>query len=361
MVLVALLCLGWLPLLNLGGGVLQGRLDGDLSRLRAEAFKLDAVLGVFNAVSSRVGYSSAPRQAIVGRDGWLFLGDEYAYSVSAMRGLVLPSAESAEIYRARRAYLDATAVSHGARGAVFFVAPNKEDIYPEHYPAWALAPDKAFSSTLRARPEDGLHLLHDVILQAKAVHDVPLYYRTDSHWNDLGAWIAYQGIMRTLNAAGHSLAALSDQDVIVSPPVVQAGGDIAAFLFANRYLGESVPTVSIRDDTTIRVAREGADAHYVGPNRPISSHDIPKRVSAASALNPLRVLWLRDSFGTALSGYFARTFSEVIQVHPGKALHDNRRYAALLETYRPDLVIVTLVGRSYLENVYFASELAKTF
>lgn len=361
MVLVALLCVGWLPLVNLGGGILHGRIGTDLASLRAEAFKLDAVLGVFNAVASRVGYSTAPRQAVVGRDGWLFLGDEYAYSVSAMRGRVIPSAESMAIYRERLAYLDATAVSHGARGAVFFVAPNKEDIYPEHYPAWAWTPDKAFSSMLRASPEAGLHLLHDAIAQEKGQHAAPLYYRTDSHWNDLGAWIAYRHIMQSLNAAGHSLAALSDQDVSVSLPVAQAGGDIASFLFANRYLQESVPTVSIRNDTMIQVAREGAEAHYSGPNRPISSHDAAKRVSAASALNPVRVLWLRDSFGTALSGYFARTFSDVIQVHPGKVLHDNKRYAALLETYRPDLVIVTLVGRSYLENVYFATELAKSF
>lgn len=79
----------------------------------------------------------------------------------------------------------------------------------------------------------------------------------------------------------------------------------------------------------------------------------PVLVHAEGALNQARLLWLRDSFGTALSPYMSATFSDVLQVHwatglaPG-ALDD------MVSRWRPDHVLVTVVERG-ARNAAFAA------
>jgi len=69
----------------------------------------------------------------------------------------------------------------------------------------------------------------------------------------------------------------------------------------------------------------------------------PLLVRSKHALNHRKVLWLRDSFGTALSPFMAATFTETLQIH--YAALEPETLAGLVETYRPDYVFLTVVER----------------
>ncbi|HEU4853968.1 MAG TPA: hypothetical protein VFS89_01615 [Nitrosospira sp.] len=66
-------------------------------------------------------------------------------------------------------------------------------------------------------------------------------------------------------------------------------------------------------------------------------------VKSKNALNQKRVLWLRDSFGTAIAPFMAATFSETLQLHYAAAHPE--LLARLVDTYKPDYVFITVVER----------------
>ena len=71
------------------------------------------------------------------------------------------------------------------------------------------------------------------------------------------------------------------------------------------------------------------------------------------ALNNKKVLWLRDSFGSAMSQLMALTFSDVLEVHNDMKL--DARFAQLVEDWKPDYVFVTVVERTF-KAVPFTSD-----
>jgi hypothetical protein len=67
-------------------------------------------------------------------------------------------------------------------------------------------------------------------------------------------------------------------------------------------------------------------------------------VKSKNALNHKRVLWLRDSFGTAMEPYMAATFSETLQIHYKWVTPE--MFARLVNSYKPDYVFITVVERA---------------
>ena len=142
---------------------------------------------------------SSPSTAVMkGKDGWFFYADDGALE-DMTRETPLSSAEVAnwreEILRAR-AWCRARNIAF-----TFTITPDKHVIYADH---------------LRT----GINPLHPISRSTQvsdAISDVPgvvavqpgleaareqerIYHRTDSHWNDRGAFIAYEDIIKTVRA-----------------------------------------------------------------------------------------------------------------------------------------------------------------
>ncbi|MCF1184860.1 hypothetical protein L0E83_15625, partial [Marichromatium gracile] len=100
-------------------------------------YRLDPILPDLSAVMSRFGISLFPSQVVIGKDGWLFLGDKYSGTITKKRG----GAESEHTERARvsgavleswRTHLLAT----GVKDVVLMLAPDKSTIYRDYLPEW---------------------------------------------------------------------------------------------------------------------------------------------------------------------------------------------------------------------------------
>ncbi|MNN72234.1 hypothetical protein D3C81_1882500 [compost metagenome] len=81
-----------------------------------------------------------------------------------------------------------------------------------------------------------------------------------------------------------------------------------------------------------------------GDNIQVNAPQKPLLVRSEKALNHKRVLWLRDSFGSAISPLMAATFSETLQIH--HQWTNPKVIAELVEKFKPDLVVVTIVERN---------------
>jgi hypothetical protein len=173
-----------------------------------------------------LGDSPVP-SVLRGAQGYYFYaGDE---ATAQHRGLrTVPEqdlAAWANALRARKKFVDA----RGGR-YVFVVAPDKESVYPELYPAKLNRVGPSFSDRLlahlRSHTDVTIVDLRPALVAAKS--SAPLYFKTDTHWNDRGAYFGYAALMTELQRALPGLPARSLES-FVPEPAAPFCGDLAAF------------------------------------------------------------------------------------------------------------------------------------
>lgn len=314
---------------------------------REALLKIDFLKGAIAGWVSPYGISIAPGQVVIGRNRWLFLGDDYESTVTVDRRTATPAdAALGRKVEAATAAWEAYLAERGVRSYKIIVGPNKGTIYPEHLPDWMRGqPPRVFDAFLTAAGPAYVDVRQD-LLDAKDDFAGPLYYRSDTHWNLLGAGVAFRRFAAEV---------ATDAPDIVWPDAAlftqvgssaRTGGDMTAFLHRMATTREIEPRVALQDGAvqTRRTDWKTGELLFEGPNAQVPMSYDPVLVHAQGALNQARVLWLRDSFGIALSPYMAATFSDVLQVHWATGLAPGA-LADLVARWQPDHVFVTTVAR----------------
>lgn len=160
---------------------------GDHFAFRSELVDANATLKM------KLFNTSAEEKVITGKDGWLFytetLGD-YSGTAALSDGTI-----------SRIAYIikmESDYARENGQGYVFFVAPNKNTIYPEMMLSYY---GKTSEKTNLDRLNEKLASLGVSVLDMKQVlldakkDGRMLYYKYDSHWNLYGAMIGYNAIL----------------------------------------------------------------------------------------------------------------------------------------------------------------------
>jgi alginate O-acetyltransferase complex protein AlgJ len=135
---------------------------------------------------------------LIGRNGWLFLRPDGDQNFIAFRGLNPFSEDELDAWQH---VLEQRAAWLAARGipCLFVIPPNKETIYPEYLSdeVSPIRPPSRLDQLVEHVREthSPIHLLdlRPVLLAAKS--SGRLYFKTDTHWNDLGAYVAYRAIL----------------------------------------------------------------------------------------------------------------------------------------------------------------------
>lgn len=147
-------------------------------------------------IGLRLQHKSPSPDVIVGTHGWLFFAgnrslDNYLHQVP------LSAAELDDWARRiaeRRAWFAAHGITY-----LFVVAPDKQSIYPEYMPRVLQPPPgdtRLDQLSQRLANEPAWLDLRPMLRAAKPQGQ--LYFRGDTHWNDLGAYYGYRAIMRRL-------------------------------------------------------------------------------------------------------------------------------------------------------------------
>ena len=137
-------------------------------------------------------------KVIVGIDGWLFYkGDDRKQVIDDLVGKTkFSSIELDNIFSTLSSY-NCYANAIGAEFLVV-IAPNKETIYTEYLPQRIIKTpstkiDQIFKK-LTDYPELKILDLRNPLFNAKNIEQI--YYKTDTHWNEKGAYICYDHIMK---------------------------------------------------------------------------------------------------------------------------------------------------------------------
>ncbi len=359
MLLATLLGLAVLPLLN---GWLVTPPPGAACCSVERWFSSEPLLRAASAVLHRVGISVAPGQVVVGRDGWLYLGDEQSGSLSTHRRAGRPSdirlgTSYGEGARRWEAYLR----SRGVQAFRILVAADKESVYPEHLPQWASPPAApGVADTLLAHADADLFVdTRELLRRAAATAPNPLFYRHDTHWNTLGASYGFAALERSLRADLPDVVWPSADERRLLGLRPRTGGDLADSLRMGPWLTETEPVLVVSERLGVRVHRRHGGGEVLDPARVADARvamTFPVRTQHDQALNARRVLWLADSFGKGMDDLMHRSFSEVVTMHWRDVHMHGGQLVRLIDEVRPDVVIVTVVERA-LATPAFASVL----
>lgn len=306
-----------------------------------------AMLATLSRFTHALGTSVKPSLGVLGRKGWLFLGDYYDFGFSKYRGL--PSVEALPLRDTEP--IAAIAARARERDVPFLVvvAPDKPRVYADRLPRWAEegpAPSRAqpFAAALAARGVDVVYL-RQALRAARAAHaPAPVYYETDSHWNMAGAFAGYAATVRALAGRRPSLRGLAPDDIRFERTDYR--GDIARFLPLPLPATELRPIardgrwrpVTVRTDT----GREEVD-----PIAPIETPSQPSISETPDALNRDTLLFLRDSFGDAMAPFMHQTFARTVHLHWATVLGAQPiDFDGLLRDTSPDAIVLMMVERA---------------
>jgi alginate O-acetyltransferase complex protein AlgJ len=276
---------------------------------------------------------------VVGRDGWFYYADDKAVEDYAN---VEPLDEAAianwreAVLRARH-WLDERRVAY-----VFTIAPDKHAVYAEAFPSTiARIHDVSRTDQLFTALQDtGLAVdTRPALFEAKQRERI--YHKTDTHWNDRGALIAYQQIINAVRARVPSTPAAWTRDDFTAVERVAEGMDLAGMMGLTRVLREvDRPLIPIRPRRS----------HVVEPAGANPTDEEGRLVTERDDLSLPRAVIFRDSFVSRLVPFLSEHFSRAVY------LWQNDFDATEVLKEHPDVVIQEIVGR-HLYNFIPSPEL----
>ena len=151
-----------------------------------------------------LGAAAFNDKAIRGKKGWLYytgvMVQGRATKLSDFYKTNLLSKEQLSTFAENVRRTAQWCESNGIK-VIFLICPNKHSVYPEYYPFQPRPEGQTRSEQLCSVFEE-LNLpyifpLKDII-EKKSAFDFPLYWETDTHWNPVGANIAFERIFKIM-------------------------------------------------------------------------------------------------------------------------------------------------------------------
>lgn len=141
-------------------------------------------------------------KVVEGKNGWLFLGRDTNHVIQQHTGRLRFSVRQLDAWRhvleSRCAWLGRREIPY-----FFMVPPNTHAVYSEHLPddivVVAERPVLQLMRHLRNLQSNARVIYPLEELVAHKPHDL-VYIPTDTHWNELGAFVAYKRLMREASA-----------------------------------------------------------------------------------------------------------------------------------------------------------------
>ena len=226
--IVSLLCISPLPIFNLTLLYQKRELTFD-NMTTQKLFTTDHIEANINYFSYNVLHRSLnERQTIVGKDGFLFLGNHYAAIVDKTQGLYPYKEEDIDLWVDK---LKAIELWYTAKGIqfIFVIAPNKSSVYSEKLPASIVYKEgKTITDDIvRAASKQNVTLLDLREKLRKRKGEEELYFKTDTHWNNKGASIGFEEAIDFLNTRYAEEYKLPKYTL---RSIRQGSGDLAGFL-----------------------------------------------------------------------------------------------------------------------------------
>lgn len=271
-------------------------------------------------IQSGIFKVSSADTVLVGESGWLY------YTATLDNYLGTDGMTERELYNAARnmKLMQDYVTEHGAE-FVLAIPPNKNTLYSDNMPYYDNKKANQYQDLTDLTTqitEEGINYsnLYDLLSSQSQV----LYLKRDSHWNNMGALLAYNSILDKLGAEHDNY-------------------ETASFVRKKDYVGDlnsMLYPISAKEEWNLYLE----DAKSFNYDQGATVEDLWIETSSDEGQGCL--LMFRDSFGNALLPYMATAFEKG---YFSKNLPYN--IAEYMSKYSPDYVVVEKVERNTSEFV----------
>ena len=272
------------------------------------------------------------QSVLVGRDGWLYFNENQM--VEHYRGTLLFTPDQLQDWKTLLEHYRDWLAQRGIK-FLFVVVPDKQSIYPEYLPSWMnkVSPETKldqFFSYMKTHSTVDVLDLRQTLLAGRSMG--PMYLKTDSHWNFLGAFLAYQRLANELAAQHLPAAEPMPLDAFERTNVPAPPGDLTAMA------GTDSPE---------------SNAILLNPKAFLPPLDSIVRLNYPGALFATRNLCARgnafiygDSFVNCWIPFLGYNFGQVYYFN-NHSLTSKFMDAGLFEQERPAVLIIEVIERSF--------------
>ena len=212
---------------------------------------------------------------------------------------------------------------------LFVIGPNKHSVYPENYI------DKRPEGTTRADQlisvfnELGITCVYprDYLIAQKEKNNSPLYYETDTHWNNLGAYYAFTQIENEVKK--------------LFPNIQFPKVDYDFEVSYSENAGDILPMLGIKKSKSTQIVAKPKNSEFSDYFEYIKNEGTGGVITKGKNENLPRAIVFRDSFFSALTPYFSTMFSSV-EYNWRRMNEEDKK--SILEN-KPDLIVFENVER----------------
>ncbi len=284
-----------------------------------------------------------PGLAVDGKDGYLFLGDDFQANFAQAMGRRYYSRDevqqTVDAVKSRNAWLEQQGIA-----SEFFVVPAKWSGYADKMPAWTdgqVMPhvlDQLITADSSSFPD-----LRPPLIAGRATADT--YSALNSHWTQFGAFVGFQAIIDRLENDHPDLGALP-VPTLVGTTTEDTNNEFAGITGAPGPNNWTVPEFSSPVAPYTLIKSDGTQSTVPGDTL-IDITQMPVETASSTAGNDHRALILADSATTSLSPYLASAFGSTMMIrHWMDDPAQSPNLPALVASYQPDVVITLLSERN---------------
>jgi hypothetical protein len=296
-------------------------------------------LYVHNRINFLIGKSPAPENVILGRNNWLY------YNVKE-RDLyegkyTIPNDSIQLIVKELKYRIEEL----NRRKIKFYllIAPIKAEVYPEYLPRYIqrtkgkTVTDK-FIEAFKSNPEINLITCKEELIKEKSTNQV--YFKYDNHWNEQGAYIAYQLLIKRISKDFPSVNIFK---TFTKSREIKKGGNLANMIGLDNLLSE--PTIKlIANDTKVQDATKG---NYPFVNELIGADEYQIAKTTNNPKLPKAVI-IRDSFFGSLLPMVSENFNRSVYIFDSWKYRFN---LDIIEAEKPDVVILEIY-EPHISNIF---------
>lgn len=270
--------------------------------------------------------TSRNEDVIIGENEYLFFKGEEFNSYDQYKRINQFSKEELEIIADRLNQMKTKAESAGAE-FIIFIVPNKERVYSEYMPKNINVADcntntEELVDFIKNNTDVNIIFCNDSIIEAKEYYgeDISLYYKLDTHWNELGAYVGAKELLNALNVDTIELSNLEIEKNDYSPCDLAGLIGIKSTLKSKDY---GIEIKNITDD--FETITEETDGLLEYKN---------------SGKDERRLMIIRDSFTLNMRRFFANEFNYCYMQHVN--FYDESQ----IDEVKPDVVVYETSERS---------------
>jgi hypothetical protein len=277
--------------------------------------------------------SPVPEKVAIGKDSWLFFTDK---EKDVYEGKFNLSDEQISIIVNELKQRDSVYKKSGI-AFVILIAPTKAEIYSDYLPKYIQRAEQTVTELIieKIRKETDISVIYPKQTLMQKRNEFHTYHQFDNHWNQAGAFVAYQYLMNEISERFPYIQTNTlDKGNVILKNELTKGGNLANMIGLDNVLKEQNIFFEIKN----KKATEAEKRNYT-PTPGFAYPSEYEMVYKTSLTNLSKALIIRDSYTGALIPYLSESFGQSCFIFDAWQYGRN---AEIIENEKPDIIILEI-------------------